>query len=194
MIHSGEQNVPGAGGNLGGLIAGGTPLKNVFPGASWDMPLRPVPQGAKIPLKNIFPPKPGTYPGDPTPFGAKIPPGDLSGNPFGQQFVIQQRGIRGMTPGQLEELKQWDPGSSQQLQNIYNNKKPGGPQLLPLAYSNGFSPTRNMGEIAMGNAGVDAKALADFQSLLDQDMEARPWNNQRQQPQIPAGFVMSGLY
>jgi hypothetical protein len=120
--------------------------------------------------------------------------GMLAGNPFGQQFVIQQRGIRGMTPGQLEELKQWDPGSSQQLQNIYNNKKLGGPQLLPLAYSNGFSPTSNRGEIAMGNAGVEAKALADFQAFLNQDMESRYQNPSITQSRVPDGFVRSGLF
>jgi hypothetical protein len=81
--------------------------------------------------------------------------GMLAGNPFGQQFVIQQRGIRGMTPGQLEELKQWDPGSMQQLQNIYDNRKPGGPQL-PLAYSNGSVPTGNAGAVAMLNQGMYA--------------------------------------
>jgi hypothetical protein len=58
-------------------------------------------------------------------------------------------------------------------------------QGVPLAF-NGSVPT--------GNAGVDAKALSDFQSLLDQDIEARPWNNQRQQPQIPAVFIRSGLF
>ena len=99
MFHSGEQNVPGAAGNVRGMVAG---------------------------------------------------------NPFGQQFVIQQRGIRGMTPGQLEELKQWDPGSMQQLQNIYDNKKPGGPQLLPLAYSDGPMPMGNAGAVAMLNQGMYA--------------------------------------
>jgi hypothetical protein len=61
---------------------------------------------------------------------------------------------------------------------------PPGQPSVPLAYSNG-SPS-------VGNAGVDAKALADFQTLLNQDTEARPWNNPK--PQIPVGFVMSGLY
>jgi hypothetical protein len=79
--------------------------------------------------------------------------GMVAGNPFGQQFVIQQRGIRGMTPGQLEELKQWDPGSMQQLQNIYDNRKPGGPQL-PLAYSNGSVPMGNAGAVAILNQGM----------------------------------------
>jgi len=73
--------------------------------------------------------------------------GMLAGNPFGQQFVIPQRGIRGMTPAQLQELKQWDPGSSQQLQDIYNNRKPGGPQL-PLAYSNGSPSVGNVAALA----------------------------------------------
>ena len=96
MYYTGEQSVPGAGGNLRGLLAG---------------------------------------------------------NPFGQQFVIPQRGIRGMTPAQLEELKQWDPASSQQLQNIYDNRKPGGPSL-PLAYSNGAPPMGNAA--ALANAGFYA--------------------------------------
>ena len=91
MYYQGEQNVPGAPGNLGGALAG---------------------------------------------------------NPFGPQFTIPQRGIRGMSPAQLEELKQWDPGSAQQLQNIYDNRKPGGPTLLPLASTNG--------QVPMGNAGFFA--------------------------------------
>lgn len=73
--------------------------------------------------------------------------GALAGNPFGPQFTIPQRGIRGMSPAQLEELKQWDPGSAQQLQNIYDNRKFGGPQL-PLASMNG--------QVPMGNAGFFA--------------------------------------
>ena len=80
--------------------------------------------------------------------------GQIAGNPFGQQFVIPQRGIRGMTPSQLEELKQWDPASSQELQNIYDNRKPGGPTLLPLAYSNGSPPMGNVA--ALANAGFYA--------------------------------------
>ena len=157
MYYAGEQNVPGAPGNLSGSIAGGIPLKNMFPGAPWDLPMRPVPAarpGEKIPLKQLIPWTPGTFPGDTTPFGAKLPPGNLAGNPFGADFVIPQRGIRGMTPAQLEELKQWDPGSAQQLQNIYDNRKPGGPQL-PLAYSNGLMPN---GAVPMGNAGALANA------------------------------------
>lgn len=73
--------------------------------------------------------------------------GTLAGNPFGPQFAIPQRGIRGMTPAQLEELKQWDPGSAQQLQNIYDNRKFGGP-TLPLASINGQVPTGNAGFFA----------------------------------------------
>ena len=88
--------------------------------------------------------------------GNLAPYANLAGNPFGQEFVIPQRGIRGMSPAQLEELKQWDPGSSQQLQNIYDNRKLGGPQL-PLAYSNGSMP--------MGNAGAVNEILANTQGV-----------------------------
>jgi hypothetical protein len=119
MYYTGEQNVPGAGGNMGGMLAG---------------------------------------------------------NPFGPQFVIPQRGIRGMTPAQLEELKQWDPGSAQQLQNIYDNRKPGGPQL-PLAYSNGLMPN---GAVPMGNAGALANA----------EFYAGPQYGQ----QIPGGMVKAAIY
>ena len=73
--------------------------------------------------------------------------GALAGNPFGPQFTIPQRGIRGMSPAQLEELKQWDPGSAQQLQNIYDNRRPGGVQL-PMASINGQVPTGNAGFFA----------------------------------------------
>lgn len=58
--------------------------------------------------------------------------GMLAGNPFGSDFVIKQRGIRGMTPAQVEELKQWDPASSKEIENIYRNIQPGGPRL-PLS-------------------------------------------------------------
>lgn len=197
----GSPGVPGNGGALG-VLAGGFRLKDLFPSAPWDIPQQAPGQrprylkpGEKLPLKDLFPRQPGSF-ADPSnpgiPAGGvafnelSSSPGDLAGNPFGPQFVIQQRGIRGMTPAQLEELKQWDPGSSQQLQNIYDNRKPGGPSLLPLAYSNGAPP--------MGNAGVDAKALADFQKILNQDIESRYQNPSIKEPRALDGFVRSGLY
>jgi hypothetical protein len=71
--------------------------------------------------------------------------GPIAGNPFGSQFVIPQRGIRGMTPAQVEELKQWDPQSAPAINDIYRGVKPGGAQL-PLVQS---AP----GTMPMGNAG-----------------------------------------
>lgn len=59
--------------------------------------------------------------------------GQLAGNPFGPQFQIPQRGIRGMTPAQIQELKDWDPGSASEIERIYKNIQPGGPQLFPRA-------------------------------------------------------------
>lgn len=100
-------------------------------------------------------------------------PNALAGNPFGPQFVIPQRGIRGMTPAQIEELKQWDPQSAPAIDNIYRNVKPGGPQL-PLAYSNGRVPMGNEGAIAMGNQGL----------------YAGPQYGQ----QVPGGMVKAAIY
>lgn len=100
-------------------------------------------------------------------------PGGVAGNPFGPQFVVPQRGIRGMTPAQVEELKQWDPQSAPALDNIYRNVKPGGPQL-PLAYSNGQMPMGNAGAIAMGNQGL----------------YAGPQYGQ----QVPGGMVKAAIY
>jgi len=79
--------------------------------------------------------------------------GMLAGNPFGPQFVIPQRGIRGMSREEIEGLKKWDPQSAPAIENIYRNVKPGGPQPFPLAYSNGSSPAGNIGaleDIAQG--------------------------------------------
>ena len=67
----------------------------------------------------------------------------LAGNPFGPQFQIPQRGIRGMTPAQIQELKDWDPGSAGEIDRIYRNIQPGGPQLFPRASTMG-----NMGNVA----------------------------------------------
>ena len=53
---------------------------------------------------------------------------------------------------------------------------PPGQTSVPLAYASSSMP--------LGNAGVDEKALADFQNLLDQDIESR----------VPEGFVRSALY
>jgi hypothetical protein len=106
-------------------------------------------------------------------FGLPQPGAMVAGNPFGSQFVIPQRGIRGMTPAQVEELKQWDPQSAPAIDNIYRNVKPGGPQL-PLAYSNGQVPMGNAGAIAMGNQGL----------------YAGPQYGQ----QIPGGMIKSAIY
>ena len=62
-------------------------------------------------------------------------------------FQIQQRGIRGMSPAELEEAIKWDPKSEQQLRDLNRGIKPGGIQL-PLASLNGTVP--------MGNAGFFA--------------------------------------
>jgi hypothetical protein len=80
-------------------------------------------------------------------FGIPQPGSMVAGNPFGPQFVIPQRGIRGMTPTQIEDLKQWDPRSAQDIDNIYRGVKPGGVQL-PMASING--------QVPMGNAGFFA--------------------------------------
>ena len=167
----GSPGVPGNGGALG-VLAGGFRLKDLFPSAPSDIPQQAPGQrprylkpGEKPPLKDLFPRQPGSFA---DPFNPGIPaggvafnelsssPGDLAGNPFGPQNVIPQRGIRGMTPAQIEELKQWDPQSAPAIDNIYRNIKPGGPQL-PLAYSNdGRVPMGNAGAIAMGNRGLYA--------------------------------------
>ena len=81
-------------------------------------------------------------------------PGILAGNPFGPQFVVPQRGIRGMTPAQVEELKQWDPQSAPAIDNIYRGADK--PLRLPLASINGQVPMGNAGAIAMGNQGLYA--------------------------------------
>ena len=194
----GSPGVPGNGGALG-VLAGGFRLKDLFPSAPSDIPQQAPGQrprylkpGEKLPLKDLFPRQPGSF-ADPSnpgiPAGGvafnelSSSPGDLAGNPFGPQFVIQQRGIRGMTPAQVEELKQWDPQSAPAIDNIYRNIRP---VQLPLAYSNGRVP--------MGNAGVDAKALADFQTFLDQGMESRYQNSSIKQSRVPDGFVRSALY
>ena len=92
-------------------------------------------------------------------------------------------GTEVMLPGQKERgFQNWKP------------LLPPGQTSLPLAYSNGFPPTSNMGAIAMGNAGVDAKALADFQTLLDQDIESRYQNPSIKESRVPEGFVRSALY
>ena len=157
-------------GNAAG-VAGGFRLKDLFPSAPSDIPQQAPGQrprylkpGEKPPLKDLFPRQPGSF-ADPSnpgiPAGGvafnelSSSPGDLAGNPFGPQFVIQQRGIRGMTPAQVEELKQWDPQSAPAIDNIYRNIRPGGVQL-PLAYSNGRVPMGNAGAIAMGNRGLYA--------------------------------------
>ena len=68
----------------------------------------------------------------------------VAGNPFGPQFVVPQRGIRGMSPAELEDAIKWDPKSEQQLRDLNRGIRPGGIQL-PLASMNGGTP--------MGNAG-----------------------------------------
>ena len=166
-IHGGQ---PVELGNAGAL-AGGFRLKDLFPSAPSDIPQQAPGQnprylkpGQKPSLKELFPRQPGSF-ADPSNPG--IPAGGvafstlsnssgaLAGNPFGQQFVVPQRGIRGMTPAQIEELKQWDPQSAPAIDNIYRNIKPGGPQL-PLAYSNGRVPMGNAGAIEMVNQGLYA--------------------------------------
>ena len=62
-------------------------------------------------------------------------------------FQIPQRGIRGMSPAELEEAVKWDPKSEQQLRDLNRGIKPGGIQL-PLASLNSTVP--------MGNAGFFA--------------------------------------
>jgi hypothetical protein len=69
--------------------------------------------------------------------------GNLAGNPFGAAFQIPQRGIRGMTPAQIQELKDWDPASAEEIDRIYRNIQPGGPKLFPSASTMG-----NMGNVA----------------------------------------------
>jgi len=59
--------------------------------------------------------------------------GAIAGNPFGPQFQIPQKGIRGMTPAQIKELKDWDPASAGEIDRIHQNIQPGGPQLFPRA-------------------------------------------------------------
>ena len=102
-------------------------------GNAGDLVPNPLMPGG-IPLRGLFPNAPSEA--------------GLAGNPFGSQFVVPQRGIRGMTPAQVEELKQWDPQSGPTIDNIYRNVKPGGPQL-PLAYLNNQVPMGNAGAIAM---------------------------------------------
>jgi hypothetical protein len=87
----------------------------------------------------------GTYLGN---AGAVGPANPLvAGNPFGPQFVVPQRGIRGMSPGDLEDAIKWDPKSEKQLRDLNRGIKPGGIQL-PLASVNSGTP--------MGNAGFFA--------------------------------------
>ena len=116
--------------------------------------------------------------------------GMSTGNPYGN-FA----GIQLPLPGQLNRggvFRQpgYRPGGGVEevpvrpmLPSDYQGQPAFPTQGVPLAFN---------GAVPMGNAGVGAKALADFQTLLDQDTEARPWNNPK--PQIPVGFVRSGLY
>ena len=62
-------------------------------------------------------------------------------------FQIPQRGIRGMSPAELEDAMKWDPKSAQEIRDINRGVKPGG-ITLPLASLNGMVP--------MGNAGFFA--------------------------------------
>jgi hypothetical protein len=105
-------------------------------------------------------------------FGLPQPGAMVAGNPFGPQFVIPQRGIRGMTPAQVEELKQWDPQSAPAIDNIYRGLDK--PVRLPLASTNGQVPMGNAGAIAMGNQGL----------------YAGPQYGQ----QIPGGMIKSAIY
>ena len=110
--------------------------------------------------------------------------------------------IPGAFPNSFPMLPGEDPGA---IRGVYGTPGQGQPQTrIPLAQGPAGAignmagmqgvPLAFNGSVPTGNAGVDAKALSDFQSLLDQDIEARPWNNQRQQPQIPAGFIRSSFF
>ena len=61
-------------------------------------------------------------------------------------FQIPQRGIRGMSPAELEEAIKWDPKSEQQLRDLNRGIKPGGPLPFPFA----VNPTSGT---PMGNVG-----------------------------------------
>jgi hypothetical protein len=133
MFYGGESNVPGAPGNL---LAGGIPLRQLFPGAPSDIPFTPgmpgiVRPGTKQRLKDIFPHSPGGYGGEDGGPRYGTTPGGIAGTP---SFDINR------TPGALG-------GQNEQLNEELRRRgiMPGGPQL-PLA----------QGGVPMGNAGFFA--------------------------------------
>jgi hypothetical protein len=148
MFYGGESNVPGAPGNL---LAGGIPLRQLFPGAPSDIPFTPgmpgiVRPGTKQRLKDIFPHSPGGYGGEDGGPRYGTTPGGIAGTP---SFDINR------TPGALggrsgEQLKRIYEGGTQQNEQLNEELRrrgimPGGPQL-PLA----------QGGVPMGNAGFFA--------------------------------------
>jgi hypothetical protein len=141
MFHSGpqtvlgEQNVPGAGGNLLGMAIN-NPYGNVA--------------GIQLPL-----------------------PGQLN-----RGGAFRQPGYR--PGGGIEEIP-----VRPMLPSDYQGQPAFPTQGVPLAFN---------GSVPMGNAGVDAKALANFQALLDRDMESRYQNPSIKESRVPDGFVRSGLY
>jgi hypothetical protein len=108
---SGESGVPGA---PGIPYAGGRLLRDLFPNAPTDAPQLQNKFGKpRIPLKELFPARPGGMgippgmPGYDYDRLLQMRPGDLTGNPFGSDFVIPSQRQAPIPGGpQLNPLRQ----------------------------------------------------------------------------------------
>jgi hypothetical protein len=98
-------------------------------------------------------------------------PGNLlAGNPFGADFTIPPGGIRGMSPEDVKGLKEWDPKSSKEIEDIYKGIKPGGPRL-PLVQNQGSFGGMNT---LLAQALPGGQAIGNVQGMMQSSQEFAP--------------------
>lgn len=155
--YSGENNIAGSIGNLGAL-AGGIPLKNLFPNAPSDIPFIPNTPGIVRPatnqkLKDLFPYQPGGYGDEEGGPRYGTTPGGVAfnlGNPGDIAQVGPKRGSSPYAEPDRDLLENLDPfGKLKRNQQPTQNPPQPPIQLeLPLAQGGVFSALGNAAGLA----------------------------------------------
>jgi len=127
MYYGGESDVPGAPGNPKmflsnqNFLAGGIPLRQLFPNAPSDVPFVPgmpgiVRPNSKQKLKDIFPSFPGGYGGEDGGPRYGTTPGGIVGNPFGSSNPYVAVGnMAGLANAQFFGGPQFNQPSNQEI-------------------------------------------------------------------------------
>jgi hypothetical protein len=176
MFYGGESNVPGAPGNL---LAGGIPLRQLFPGAPSDVPFTPgmpgiVRPGTKQKLKDIFPHSPGGYGGEGGGPRYGTTPGGIAGNFPGTPIAFGSSNLPGAVGnmGGIANAQFFEGPQLGQAGPEQPSQKPyGGAPNVPLTpeekarlLQQGTPPPANFREQYMPKAGLPTGFQSKFVS------------------------------